>query len=332
MLFVMKKALFTKGDRCFLCPKNCIIGEGGTGFCGVRINRGGIIYSLSYGRPCSINIDPIEKKPLYHFCPGKPVLSFGTFGCNFDCLGCQNFDIARAKPVWDDKARTIKPEDIVQTAKNKGIDIIAYTYNEPTVFYEYMLETAKLAKKEGLKNVMVSNGYINEKPLRKLCRYLDAANLDLKFFDNSLYAKYSKGGLEPVLNSLKILKEEGVWIEITTLIVPGFTDDFVMIENMCRWIADNLGSETPLHFSAFYGVYKLIDNPPTTIESLHKAKNIADKYLDFVYVGNVGEEQDTLCKNCGKIIIKRNGYHVENRIINNKCKFCNSNTKDYVKC
>ncbi|MBR9690641.1 AmmeMemoRadiSam system radical SAM enzyme [Candidatus Woesearchaeota archaeon] len=314
----MKQALFAENNKCVLCPHNCIISEGKRGICGVRINKEDNIYALVYGRPCSIAIDPIEKKPLYHFFPGKSILSFGTVGCNFRCKGCQNWEIATAKPEKTDKV-SYPPKKIVETAKEKGCDMIAYTYTEPTVFYEYMIDTAKIAKKQGMKNVIVSNGYINEKPLRELCKVIDAANIDLKFFNNEKYMKYSSGKLEPILKSLKILKEEGVWLEITNLLIPGLSDDLKEFEEMCKWIKENLGEDVPLHISRFFPHFKLGNVSPTPIETMEKAKVIAKKYLRYVYLGNVPYESNTICPKCNNLLIKRDGYNILNNLEKGCC-------------
>lgn len=327
----MKEAMFTKGDSCGLCPHNCLIKEGGRGVCGVRINKRGNIYSLSYGRPCSIAIDPIEKKPLYHFFPGEKILSFGTFGCNFFCKGCQNFEIARKKPDEDNKDLTYTPKMIVNLSKKEGSKMIAYTYNEPIVFYEYVLETAKEARKNGLKNIIVSNGYINEGPLQKLSKYIDAANIDLKVFDETLHLKYTGGKLTHVLNSLKILKKDGVWLEITHLIVPGWNDDLRSFEEMCIWIKDNLGKDVPLHLSRFFPYYKLSDGAPTPIETLHKAREIAKKYLEYVYIGNVDEESNTYCPKCNSLLIRRERYNINDNTIKGECFNCKKKVSGILK-
>lgn len=318
----MKKALFTKGDKCMLCPHNCVILEGKTGICGVRKNINGKIFSLVYGKPCSIAIDPVEKKPLYHFYPGQNILSLGTVGCNFKCIGCQNYEIARGTPDESDNVG-YAPEEIIKLAKQKNCSMIAYTYTEPTIFYEYMIDIAKLAKKNGLKNVIVSNGYINPAPLIELCKYIDAANIDLKFFNNDNYLKYSGAKLNPVLETLKILKQQNVWLEITNLIIPGWSDDLVEFENMCKWIKDNLGKDVPLHISRFFPHYKLQDVKPTSLEILEKAENIAKQYLNYVYTGNVFRESNTYCIKCNNLLIDRQGYVINNKVKGGVCSKCN---------
>ncbi len=318
----MKKALFTKGNECRLCPHNCVIAEGKRGVCGNRINKSGTIYSLVYGFPCTMNVDPVEKKPLYHFYPGEKIFSFGTFGCNFFCKGCQNWEIARAKPDEKEKDSVFSPKNIVDAAMKEGCSLLAYTYTEPTVFYEYVYETSKEARKQGLKNVIVSNGYINEKPLRELCKVIDAANIDLKMYDEKRHLMYTGGKLKRILNSLKIIKDEGVWLEVTNLIIPGWNDDLKNFEEMCIWIKENLSDDVPLHISRFFPHYKLENTPPTPIATLRSAEKIAKKYLKYVYVGNVNEESNTYCPKCNALLIERIGYDVIDNTVNDECFKC----------
>jgi pyruvate formate lyase activating enzyme len=321
----MKEALFykrlnKKEIRCLLCPWKCVIGDGSFGNCGVRKNIGGKLFSLVYGKITSEQIDPIEKKPLFHFFPGASALSIGTIGCNMHCKHCQNWTTSQAKPGTfpDYKIHT---ESIVEEAVNNDCKIIAYTYNEPTIFFEYALDTAKLAKKQGLKNVMVTNGFINPEPLKELYRYIDAVNVDLKSFNDKFYRKICGVWLEPVLESLKAIKKMGVWTEVTNLVIPTLNDDMEEIKKMCKWVKHNLGKETPMHFSRFFPMYKLEDIPTTPLETLHKAKEIADKYLDYVYIGNVMEDENTYCPKCKSLLIERRGYAVlQNNINDGKCK------------
>jgi len=314
--------------RCKLCPNMCVISDEKAGVCTTRVNIGGKLYSAVYGYPCSINVDPIEKKPLYHYYPGESILSLGTFGCNLFCKGCQNFDISRAdankefisKTVKDDATRESKlnklkyyaPEEIVNMTLENDIKMIAYTYNEPTVFFEYMLDIAKLAKKKNIKNVMVSNGYINPKPLKKLCKYIDAANIDLKGITEKFYRQYSKVDIKPIQETIKILHKEGIWIELTNLIIPELNDDPSDIKKLCEWIKDTIGTEVPLHFSKFYPHYNAsnISQTPPTI--LQKAKEIAfDVGLKYVYIGNLSFIDNTYCPKCKKEVISREGMNVE---------------------
>ncbi|MFA5062657.1 MAG: AmmeMemoRadiSam system radical SAM enzyme [Candidatus Omnitrophota bacterium] len=314
--------------QCQLCPRRCMIPDGARGYCGVRQNRGGTLYSLVYAKPVAIHIDPIEKKPFFHFLPSTNAYSIATAGCNLKCKFCQNWAISQSSPE-EVEYRYLEPSELVREAKDSGSASIAYTYSEPTIFYEYMLETAKSARQQGLKNVMHSNGYINEAPLRALAKYLDGANIDLKGFSDDYYSKLTEGALAPVLNSLKVLKSEGVHIEITTLLLPGFNDDEESLRKMCLWIKDNLGPDTPLHFSRFFPMYKLISLNPTPVESLEKARNIAIKCgLKYVYIGNIpaNPAENTYCPRCGKIVIERRGYFiVRNDLKDGKCKFCGEN-------
>ncbi len=303
--------------KCDLCPHNCEIANNKTGICKVRKNIDGKLYSLNYAKVSSLGIDPIEKKPLYHFHPQSEVLSFGSWGCNMSCKFCQNWQISQQQP----QLREFKPADIVQTALDKDINLIAYTYSEPTVFYEYMLETAEIAAKSGLKNIMVSNGFINEKPLKKIMPFLDAANIDLKAFNNDFYKRYCNGGLEDVKRSIKLISEK-IHLEVTTLIVTGLNDDLAELKDLFKWIA-GVSREIPLHLSRYHPAYKL-DNPATDLELMKKAYYEAKKYLNHVYLGNtiIENTADTFCGNCGERLIKRKNYSVRNKMHDNKCPNC----------
>jgi len=326
----LKEALFyqklsDKVVQCQLCPRRCVIPEGRRGFCRTRENRGGVLYSLVYAKPVSIHIDPIEKKPLFHFLPGSTAFSIATAGCNLRCKFCQNWEISQRSPEELEYAY-LEPQDLIKKVGDSGSPTIAYTYSEPTIFYEYMLDTAKLARQKGIKNVMHSAGYINEEPLRMLAKYLDAANIDLKGFTEDYYSRMSEASLAPVLRTLKILKEEGVHIEITNLVVSGYNDDMDTIRKMCLWIKENLGPDTPLHFSRAFPLYKLTAINPTPIETLEKARQIAlNCGLQYVYIGNVAGNpaENTYCPRCKKVVIRRVGYTIlENNLEDGKCKFC----------
>ncbi len=316
------KKLKDETVQCLLCPKNCVIKKGSYGFCNARKNIDGKLYSVVYSNPCAVHIDPIEKKPLYHFLPGSKALSIGTAGCNLDCRHCQNFTMARAKPE-EILTEKITPDEIIELAIKNDCKIISYTYNEPTVFFEYMLDCAKIARKKGLKNTIVSNGFINEKPLKELCKYIDGANIDLKAFNNKFYKEICSAWLEPVLESLKILKQENVWLEVTNLIIPTLNDDLKEIKKMCIWIKENLGTDVPLHFTGFYPCYKLLDLPGTSPEILKKARKIAlDIGIKHSYVGNVfsAEENNTYCPKCNRLLIERSGFGIiKNSIKNSRC-------------
>ncbi len=294
--------------------------------CRARMNKDGILYSLVYGKPCAVHVDPIEKKPFFHFLPGTTAFSIATAGCVLSCKFCQNWQISQAKPE-DTDTYDLSPNMVVKNAEFYACKSITYTYTEPTVFYEYMYDTAIIAKKHGIKNTMHSCGYINEKPLRKLLRYMDAADIDLKAFTEDFYAKICGGSLKPVLNSLVVLKEEGVWLEITNLIVPTLNDDMNKIKEMCKWIAKNLGPEVPIHFSRFFPYYKLSNLPPTPLVTLTEARSTAiDVGLKFVYVGNIRHEgENTFCPKCKKMLIERIGFFVkQNNVSKGKCCFCST--------
>lgn len=315
-----------KGPQCGLCPNACIVPENGKSICNTRVNYQGDLYSIAYGNPCSINTDPIEKKPLYHFYPQSKAFSLATAGCNFTCLNCQNWQISQVSP-FETENYDLMPADVLSHALKNNCKSIAYTYAEPVVFYEYVYDTSKLARAQGIKNIFISNGYINEKPLRDLCKYLDAANINLKSFTDEIYRKLNGGSLKPVMNALKIFHQEGVWLEITNLVVPAWTDNFDMIKKMCDWLYDAGLYNCPLHFSRFFPMYKLTQLPSTPVESLNKAREIAlNAGIKYVYVGNVPgtEFDDTYCPSCKKMLIQRKGYTVlSNNIKNGKCAYCN---------
>ena len=327
----MKEAMFYEkigGNkvRCYLCPHRCKIFPGKRGICGVRENREGTLYTLVYQKVVSWAVDPIEKKPLYHFYPGEDAFSIATVGCNFHCLHCQNYSISQfSKEREDIPGEDISPEEIIRLAKQKKTKIIAYTYTEPTIFFEYAYDTCRLAKKEGIKNVFVTNGYIEEEPLRKIAPYMDAANVDLKSIREEFYNKICGAHLNPVLKTLKLLKELGIWVEVTTLIIPTLNDSKGEQKEIANFIA-TLGKETPWHISRFYPAYRLTNLPPTPAETLHQARRIGlEAGLKYVYVGNLpkNEGENTYCPNCGKIIINRSGYWIGKiKIKQGKCGYC----------
>jgi len=326
----MKEALFykklkNKYVKCVLCPNFCTINEGNYGSCRVRKNIGGKLYALTYGKPCSTAIDPIEKKPLFHFLPGKNAYSIATVGCNLHCKFCQNWQISQAYPN-EIPFSNLEPEEVVEDAIANKCKIISYTYTEPTIFYEYVFDIAKIARKKGLKNTMITNGYINLEPLRKLYKYIDGANVDLKSFSDEFYRKICFGKLEPILDAIKEMKKLGVWIELTNLIIPTLNDEKKQIQEMCKWIVENVGKDCPLHFSRFFPMYKLTGIEPTPKSTLIKAMEIAkNEGIEYVYMGNlfVEKEENTYCPKCGELIIKRAGFSVlENKIKNGKCPKC----------
>ncbi len=310
---------------CRLCPRKCIIPEGKRGFCRVRENRGGKLYSLVYGKPCSISVEPIEKAPFYHFKPGHRRLCIATVSCNLRCKYCQNSHISQVGPGEVD-TYNLSPFDVVKIAQKEKVESICFTFNEPVVFYEYVYDIAKLAKQKGIKSSIVSAGYINEKPLRKLVKVLDAIKIDLKAYNEDFYRRICSAELGPVLKTLKILKEEGKHFEIVNLIVPTLNDDPEEIKKMCLWIKENLGDSVPLHFLRFHPSYRLTNLPSTNISKLETAIRIAKQAgLKYVYIGNVPGHRynSTYCPNCGKMLIQRAGLKItENNIENGKCKHC----------
>ena len=320
------KKLEEKKVQCILCPRECIILDGNRGNCGTRLNKDGRLFSLVYGKPCTANLDPIEKKPLFHFLPGTTAYSIATAGCNLHCKFCQNAEISQAKPE-EVLSLDLPPKAVVESAISNSCKSIAYTYTDPIVLYEYTLDTAKLAKKRGLKNVIVSNGFINKEPLLEWCKYLDAANIDLKSISDDFYRKITGAWLKPVLETIKTLHEKRVWLELTNLIIPGYNDSLEEIKKLIAWVKDNVGLDVPLHFTAFYPCYKMLDVQPTPLDILVKARKLAMQAgLHYVYTGNLPDEEGltTFCPKCKKALIKRQGFFgiSENNIVKGRCKFC----------
>jgi len=321
------KKIDEKTVQCELCPNRCKLLNGQRGFCRAREPKNGRFYSLVYGQVCAVHIDPIEKKPLFHFLPGTSIFSIATAGCNFRCKFCQNWQISQFPPEETYNIE-LPPQEVVTQAIKSNCPSIAYTYTEPSIFYEYMLDTARLTKIKGIKNMYHSNGSLNPQPVEELSLYLDAANIDLKGFNQEFYTKVCAGYLETVLETLKILKRNGVWLEITNLVIPTLNDDTKEIKQMCLWINENLSDDTPLHFSRFWPHYKLTTLHPTPVQTLEKARAIAlDCGLKFVYIGNVPGHpgENTYCPDCKKILIQRRGFTVlENNLTSGgNCKFCN---------
>jgi len=310
----MKEALYylplekNKRVQCFLCPHQCIIGEGRTGICRVRKNVGGKLFALVYDQFTSVNMDPIEKKPLYHFYPGREILSLGTVGCNFKCQGCQNYEISQAE-VGEVPTRTLTSDDAIRLAKEHNSIGIAYTYNEPLINFEYLLETAHQAQQDDLKNVLVTNGFINEEPLVNLLSDIDAANVDVKSFRNDFYKEYCGGNLGDVLRTVEIMVRQRKHVEITNLVIPSLNDSDNEVEDLTDWVY-SLSGEIPLHFSRYYPCYKMTIKA-TPLPTLERLKKIAQKKLKYVYLGNVWEkpESNTYCPNCKETLIERHGYH-----------------------
>jgi pyruvate formate lyase activating enzyme len=311
--------------QCDLCPKGCIVEPGQSGECRIRVNVDGKLLAVTYGHPCAVHVDPVEKKPLFHFLPGTDILSIATVGCNLHCKNCQNWEISQANPE-ETPAAELAPEDLARLATGHDCRSVAYTYTDPLVYYEYTLDSCRCVKKEGLRNVLVTAGYINEKPLRQLCEYVDAANIDLKALSDSFYRDNCKATLKPILNTLVVAKSLGVEIEVTNLVIPTLNDSDKMLRDLCRWIAQNLGRETPLHFSRFFPQFQMKNLPPTPAETLDRAKQIAQSEgLQHVYIGNITRPgaEDTFCPNCHKRLVGRYRYLVvENRIESGRCPDC----------
>lgn len=326
----LKEAMFYErldGNKiqCNICFRRCIVPPGGRGFCRVRENRDGRYYSLVYSSPSAVHVDPIEKEPQLHMLPGSEILCLGTAGCNFRCRHCHNWHLSQARPE-DLDAYHLLPEDVIELAIQKDIPTISFTYNEPTVFYEYVYDIAVLAKKKGLRILWHSNGSMNPEPLRTLLKYTDAVTIDLKGFTKKAYQN-SSAELEPVLETLRIIKQEGRWLEIVNLVIPTINDNLDDIQRMCEWIKKNLGKEVPLHFSRFFPNYKLLHLPPTPIETLKDAYKIAkDTGLHYVTIGNVPGHKynSTFCPKCKRRLIHRVHFQVlENNVVEGRCKFCN---------
>jgi pyruvate formate lyase activating enzyme len=312
--------------HCYLCPRHCRIGEGQGGFCFIRVHRGGKLYSLGYARPAAIQIDPVEKKPLNHFFPGTRIFSMGTAGCNMGCFFCQNWDISKSKA---DQVRStyIPPQEVVALAIANRCPSIAFTYNEPTIWAEYLIDISAVAKDHGLNTVMVSNGYITREAFHDVYDHIDAANIDLKAFTENFYGRITLTHLAPVLDTLKWLKNEtNVWFEITNLMIPTLNDAREETKQLCDWILENLGPDVPLHFTAFHPDFKLQDKPRTPPATLDAARAMAlASGLHYVYEGNIySEGAHTSCPSCKKVLIRRSWHDVrENQLKNGHCPKCN---------
>ncbi len=311
--------------QCNLCPHRCIIADGERGRCRVRENRGGRLYSMVYGNPCAVHVDPIEKKPFYHYLPTAAAFSIATAGCCLSCLYCQNWTISQVPPE-ETQNIDLPPEGVVRYAQQYEAPVIAYTYSEPTIFYEYMLATAQLARKAGLRNVVISAGFINPEPLRELCQAVDAIKIDLKGYDEEFYREVCGGELGPVLRAIQTVYESGTHLEIVNLVVPTLNDNLDQLRALTRWVARDLSPDVPLHFSRFHPQYKLTNLPPTPVETLERAWEIAqEEGIKFAYIGNVPAHaaNHTYCPACGEVLIRREGFSVvEYHIVNGTCEFC----------
>lgn len=329
----MKEALLyqKEGDwvTCRLCAHHCRLKENRVGVCGVRKNIEGTLYSLNYDKVSAVHADPIEKKPLYHFLPGSVSFSIAAMGCNFKCVFCQNNTLSVVESEHRIHGDAISPEELVNTAERYGSGSIAYTYSEPTVFFELMLETAKLAKEKGIKNVMVTNGYMSGEALEMISPWMDGANIDLKAFSEDFYKKHCGGSLTPVLDTIKGMKEKGIWVELTTLLIPGLNTNEKELEALISFIL-SVDAAMPWHVSRFFPQYRLLDAPPTPTRSIFNAVEMGKAMgLHYVYAGNVADDRfsHTQCSSCGTVLIERNGYNT--RLLNltdGKCNKCSQIT------
>jgi len=310
---------------CHICPRECRVGDLERGYCGTRENREGTYYTLVYGLPCAVHIDPVEKKPLFHFMPGQLAFSIATAGCNVNCKFCQNWDISQLRPEQT-RNLDLPPKDVVAYAVQEKAPIIAYTYSEPVIFYEYMYDTAKLGREQGVRSVMITGGHINEKPLVELCGQLDAIKVDLKSFSEKYYQDIVHGELQPVLDALVTIQKQGLWLEIVYLVVPTLNDSEKEFTELCAWIKTNLGPDVPIHFTRFHPTYLMKNLPPTPVSSLELAVEIADASgLKYVYVGNVPghKRETTYCGSCGKKVIGRYGFRITEFFLRDgKCEYC----------
>ncbi len=309
---------------CNLCPIQCILPDGKTGFCRTRENVKGTLVTHAYANPCAVAVDPIEKKPIFHMMPGSTSYSMAIAGCMLRCLNCQNYTISQQAPQ-DTATTSLPPEQVVEQAKRQGCRSIAYTYAEPIVWFEYVLDTAKLARAAGIRNILVTDGYINEPPLKELAPFIDAANINLKSFKNTTYLKLNSAKLQPVMDTILNAVKFGIWVEVTNLVVPTWTDDLDMIKSMCAWHKENLGADVPLHFLRFFPLYKLQNLYPTPTATLVAARKIArEAGINYVYVGNVAElDSNTYCPHCKKPVVVRDGYIIKHVAIKDgKCENC----------
>lgn len=311
--------------QCLLCPRKDIIAPGKTGHCRDRLNKGGKLYTLAYGNPCAVHIDPVEKTPIAHVEPGTKAFAFAVAGCTLHCKWCQNWQISQANPT-ETKNYDLSPEDIVARAKRGGCKSIVFSYTEPTMFFEYMVDTAKIAQQNGLRAILKTCGYINEEPLAELCKNLDAANVDIKGFSEDFYRDYCGASLSPVLATIKRMKAAGLWVEITNLLIGGANTDKAMLVKLCDWIKCNVGTATPLHLSRFFPAYRLANVPPLSLTTLEWARDLALKMgLKYVYIGNVPghEGENTYCPRCSRMVLRRVGHFlIDEWLDKGRCKHC----------
>jgi len=314
-----------KKIKCKLCPRECVIDDRERGYCGVRENRGGTYYTLVHSRVSSAHIDPIEKKPLFHFQPGTLAFSLATAGCNVNCKMCQNWEISQVRPEQV-RATYLPPRRLAAVAKENRCLAIAYTYSEPIIFYEYMMDSAEAGRAAGIKSAVISGGYVSQDPLKQLCRAVDAIKIDLKAFSQKFYKEVVNGELKPVLDALVTIRKLGTWCEIVYLVVPTLNDSEEEFRGLARWVKANLGADVPLHFTRFHPEYLLKNLPPTPLKTLERAKAICDaEGLQFVYIGNVPTHpaENTYCPKCKKAVVERAGFTVNAlNLRKGKCKFC----------
>ena len=313
--------------RCELCPHRCILADGERGRCRVRENRDGKLYTFVYGNPCAVHVDPIEKKPFFHFLPGTNAFSLATAGCPLRCKYCQNYTISQYPPEETENT-DLPPAEVVAASVQQGAPTIAYTYSEPTAFYEYMLDTARLGRRAGLRSAVISSGYVNQEPLRELCQAVDAIKIDLKGFNDEFYREVCSGTLQPVLDAIRTIHEQGVHLEIVNLVVPTLNDDPAELRALAEWVLEAVGPDVPLHFTRFHPDYQLLNLPDTPVEALGAARQAAMEIgLHYVYVGNVPghEGNHTYCPNCGQMIIQRAGMSTEAmHMVDGRCGYCDT--------
>ena len=317
-----------KKIKCKLCPRECVIDDRERGYCGVRENRGGTYYTLVYSRVCTAHVDPIEKKPLFHFLPGTMAFSIATAGCNVNCKMCQNWEISQVRPEQV-RSTYVSPHDLAAYAKQYQCPSIAYTYSESVVFYEYVTDAVEAGHAQGVKSVVISGGYIQQDPLKKWCRTADAIKIDLKAFSEKFYKEVVNGELKPVLDALVTIKKQGTWTEIVYLVIPTLNDGDAEFKALARWVKSDLGPDVPVHVTRFHPEYLLTNLPPTPVETLERAKAIADaEGLHYVYIGNVPGHpaENTYCPKCHRVVVERTGFTVgQMHVKNGKCGYCGQN-------
>lgn len=311
--------------QCELCPKGCVIAPGQSGECRVRVNVDGRLTAVTYGHPCSAHVDPVEKKPMFHFLPGTRIFSLATVGCNLHCKNCQNWEISQACPE-DTEAFDLPPKDIPRVASESQCRSVAYTYTEPLVYYEYTLDSSMHCRNAGVRNVIVSAAFINPDPMKKLCAYIDGATIDIKAMSDQFYRDVCEGALAPVLNACVVAKSKDVFVEISNLVIPTLNDTDADFQKLCRWLVSDMGPDTPLHFLRFFPRHRMAHLPPTPAVTLQRARDIARaEGVRYIYIGNLDlqDAQNTFCPGCKKLLIERRGYFIaQDRVSGGKCPDC----------